>query len=253
MASAQLPLLAALAKKREKSLAKAAPAAAADDAAKAAQGDSERRQGTGYAGAIDASREKQIRKKKKTVKAKKGAPMEVSNHKPVAPPVKTKRKMMAEPRDPRFDDFSGKLNVDMFAKSYAFLDEYRAEELQALKNQSGKLRYNLKKRKSAAGFQLQEEVTTEMKRLEQQDKQRRHFSEMREAELSLKREERVKVRETGKTPYFHGRGAIREQMAKTRKGDKKGGARDSNAERREKKLAGKEKKRIPNRRYKEDE
>ena len=31
-------------------------------------------------------------------------------------------------RDPRFDDLSGKLNHELFKKSYAFLDEIRDKE-----------------------------------------------------------------------------------------------------------------------------
>ena len=44
--------------------------------------------------------------------------------------VKKKRAL-----DPRFEAQSGRLNEDLFHKSYAFLDEYKHRELQQLKQQ----------------------------------------------------------------------------------------------------------------------
>ena len=37
-------------------------------------------------------------------------------------------------RDPRFDDLSGSLNVDLFKKSYSFIKDKRNDELQAVKD-----------------------------------------------------------------------------------------------------------------------
>ena len=39
-------------------------------------------------------------------------------------------------RDPRFDDLSGSLNVDLFKKSYSFIKDKRNDELQAVKDGS---------------------------------------------------------------------------------------------------------------------
>ena len=92
----------------------------------------------------------------------------------------------------------------------------------------------------------------EVKRRENQDKQRRHFGEMRAAEQELRAGERQKVRESGKTPYFHSRGDVRKLVVQKRKEATKGpGVRDKQAERQERKAAAKEKKRIPQRRQRE--
>merc|ERR1711920_540275 len=95
---------------------------------------------------------------------------------------------------------------------------------------------------------LDAEITAEMRNMIQQDKQRKHLGEMRAAELSLKSQERKKVRESGKTPYFYSRGAVRQHVLETKRAAKKGQVRDQGAERRERKAASREKKKIPKRR-----
>merc|ERR1712113_1141166 len=87
----------------------------------------------------------------------------------------------------------------------------------------------------------------------QQDKQRKKRGDLREAELHAKRAERRKVAETGKTPYFRKRGALRNEIrsSKNEKNAKDGEAkvgRDKLSERREKKLAAREKRKLPARR-----
>lgn len=189
------------------------------------------------------------KKQEKKPKKRKGAPEEVSSRKPVAPPKGIKRKAV-QPRDPRFDDMSGNLDMDKFQQNYAFLEEYREEELKELKRDVFRVKKKMRRSKSAAAADLQESMSAEIRTRIQQDKQRKHLGEMQTAERSVRREEREKVRTTGKTPYYHKRGAIRKMVAEKRKESKKG-SRDKQSERREKKLGSKEKKKLPRRRASE--
>eukprot|EP00440_Ansanella_granifera_P022046 gb/GFBE01023938.1/.p1 GENE.gb/GFBE01023938.1/~~gb/GFBE01023938.1/.p1 ORF type:complete len:248 (+),score=88.37 gb/GFBE01023938.1/:1-744(+) len=205
---------------------------------------------------------KNTRKPKEKLKAKKGAPQEVSSRKAVAPPQGAAAKLGAKTaasraRDPRFDEMAGKLDMDAFAGAYSFLEEYRDEELQELKKQKAKLQKMQKKRRfneevSAAAAEQEEELHKEIKRRVQQDKQRKHLGEVQDAERALKGEEREKVRTTGKVPFFHKRGAVRKLVVQKKKEGKKGGTgRSKQEEKREKKLAAREKKRLPTRRVRE--
>mmetsp|Transcript_37880 Transcript_37880/g.82498 ORF Transcript_37880/g.82498 Transcript_37880/m.82498 type:complete len:241 (+) Transcript_37880:97-819(+) len=229
----RLPLLAALARKKE------AAAAAADGAEEAAP----------------APKEK-VKKVKKAVvktKVKKGAPAEVSSRRPVAPPQAAKRKG-PQARDPRFDDFSGKLDVDLFEKSYGFLQEYRDEELSKMQKEVRTLQKKQRRRRNPRDSEAQEEIMAEVRKRTQQDKQRKRLGEMRSAEREIRGEERKKVQETGKVPYFHSRGKVRQMvLEKKRESGKARGGRDKEEERRTKKMDGKSKKKLPARRNREAE
>mmetsp|Transcript_79391 Transcript_79391/g.219577 ORF Transcript_79391/g.219577 Transcript_79391/m.219577 type:complete len:258 (+) Transcript_79391:42-815(+) len=243
-ATAQLPpLLASLASRRAQ--------AASTDTATAETGSESRRVHRGDAGTGTAAAPK------RRAKVQKGAPMEVSSRRPVAPP-RTARRKAAEPRDPRFDDFSGSLDVDSFQKSYSFLEEYREAELDGLKKKVDTLKKRRKELESEEGATLEpdaaaleENLSTEMRRRIQQDKQRRHLGELRAAEVALKNEEREKVRKTGKMPYFHKRGAVRKMVQEKKKQEKKG-SRSKQVERRERKAAAREKRKLPQRRRRND-
>ncbi|CAK9116449.1 unnamed protein product [Durusdinium trenchii] len=151
------------------------------------------------------------------------------------------------PRDPRFDETSGSYDVDGFTKAYAFLEEYRTEELEKLKEAKQKLNTK-KRRKDPDAARKEEELTKEIKCRIQQDKQRKHLGELRAAELSLKSKEREKVKTTGKVPFFHGRKEARKLIAQSKKEKKGSSTRDKAEERREQKRAAKEKKLLPTRR-----
>ncbi|CAE8617282.1 unnamed protein product [Polarella glacialis] len=155
-------------------------------------------------------------------------------------------------RDPRFDDVSGKLDMDGFGKSYSFLEEYREQELENLKGEQQKLDRLQKKGPKradvvAAIAERKDEVKQEIRKRIQQDKSRRHMGVLLETERELKGQEREKVRTTGKTPFYHKKGLVRKIVLEKKK-EAQGGGRNKDAERREKKVAGREKKRLPARR-----
>mmetsp|Transcript_51902 Transcript_51902/g.117096 ORF Transcript_51902/g.117096 Transcript_51902/m.117096 type:complete len:235 (+) Transcript_51902:38-742(+) len=192
---------------------------------------------------------KQTAKKAKKAgvkKAKKGAPAEVSSRRPVAPKsAAAPRKGEARARDPRFDDLSGKLNVNLFQKSYSFLEDYRQDELSEMKERARKI--NAEGEDQDGTEEYQEWLQTAIKRRTLEDKQRKHLGAIEETKRSLKRQELEKVRQTGKTPYFH-RTSLVKKIVREKKSEGKAGSRDRTEEKREKKVAAKEKKRLPGRR-----
>jgi len=233
-----LPLLASLARKRQAS-------------APAKDGQSSHKDG---GDAVNAKK-MPLRKAKAKMKAKKGAPMEVSSRRATPPPRAAAARSGAKlasmrPRDPRFEDSSGTFSSDGFGKAYSFLEEYRAEELEKLKEAKQRLQELRKKRpKDSMIAAREDEIAKEIKRRVQQDKQRRHIGRLQDAERVLKAEERQKVKETGKVPYFHRKKAARQLLVEKKKKEEKGKTgRHKLEERREKKLAAREKKKIPTRR-----
>lgn len=65
----------------------------------------------------------------------KNRPMEMSSKRAVGRYRDVVETAAAKRRDPRFDQMSGKLNQDLFEKSYGFLDKYKQDEEQMLKAQ----------------------------------------------------------------------------------------------------------------------
>ena len=68
----------------------------------------------------------------------------VSRFREVVPIVKDKKR---EIRDPRFDESAGKLNPDLFKKSYAFVDDLKKGEKQLLEKEVKKTKSAEKKAK----------------------------------------------------------------------------------------------------------
>lgn len=65
----------------------------------------------------------------------KNKPMEMSSKRAVGRLREVVELPAQKRRDPRFDQMSGKLNQDLFEKSYGFLDKYKQDEEQLLKAQ----------------------------------------------------------------------------------------------------------------------
>ncbi|CAI5726303.1 unnamed protein product [Hyaloperonospora brassicae] len=133
--------------------------------------------------------------------------------------VKKKRAL-----DPRFEAQSGRLNEDLFHKSYAFLDEYKHRELQQLKQQ-------LKQTKSAAKRDelkheiavRQQDVTEKQKRDKIQSALTKRKREEREAVASgkgafyLKRKDKKTLELQAKFQDLQETGRLSKFMAKKRK------------------------------------
>jgi len=253
----QLPLFASLSKRKEERQKVAEDEEKEEDPADASMSKKKRKKlsSLNTEDAEDAAESfpKKKVKKEKVSKPKKGAPVEVSSRRPIsaAKPGRQgdgRTSGASKARDPRFDDMSGKLNMDLFAKNYAFLDEYRQEENQQLSTEIK----NLRRRKGGSG--KYEDAKWVLQKQVQQDKQRKHLGELETATREVRQEEREKVRTTGKMPYFHSKGSVRKIVLENRKKEKGDrGGKGAALEKHEKKLESRSKKKLPARRHKHEE
>lgn len=140
-------------------------------------------------GGGDRSGNEEGKKKKKH----KNAPAELPSNKPVrrlrvtADNTKKEDKFM----DPRFAEYTGKLDLDKFHNSYAFLDQYQESEINNLSKVSKKLKSENKK----------QVVKSELLKMKQEMTERRRALRAKEVIKEAEREERQKVKE-GKKPFF---------------------------------------------------
>mgnify|MGYP001037784908 FL=1 len=108
-------------------------------------------------------------------------------------------------RDPRFDSLSGKFNKGLFEASYQFLDSYREQELQELKEALKMPEYENQKP------QIKELINQKSQELHQAKEQKR----LSQVKSSLIKEEKHKVKQ-GKKPYFIGKKLIKEEAHKAK-------------------------------------
>ncbi|UKK02989.1 hypothetical protein MACK_003091 [Theileria orientalis] len=158
--------------------------------------------------------------KKNKVKVKKGKsnePVELPNnvsfnpYRNYKPPNTSGASKKRVARDPRFSDFSGKLNIDMFKKSYNFLDEMRNDEVKdimaAIKINK---RYgpdsvkgiNALKKIEHLNIGSLDEAKRALDRYKTEKAQLEKNEELRELKKSLIKEEKEKIVTTGKKPYY---------------------------------------------------
>mmetsp|Transcript_18922 Transcript_18922/g.45335 ORF Transcript_18922/g.45335 Transcript_18922/m.45335 type:complete len:168 (-) Transcript_18922:105-608(-) len=109
----------------------------------------------------------------------------VSRHREVVQGPKRER------RDPRFERFAGKLNEDLFRKSYAFVSQERQQEVAELRNQ-------MKGKKSK---ELKRALQARVDKLEQQAHLVAKAQKERERAAARRKNEREQVAQ-GKKPYF---------------------------------------------------
>mmetsp|Transcript_87330 Transcript_87330/g.232732 ORF Transcript_87330/g.232732 Transcript_87330/m.232732 type:complete len:278 (-) Transcript_87330:62-895(-) len=121
----------------------------------------------------------------------KHAPLEMSSKRPVS----RYREVVAMPTkrnvDPRFERTSGKLNEELFRKSFAFVAQKRQEEMKELKQRMSKIKDPT----------AREELAAELDALQRVQQREAAVEARRERETERKRTERKLVRE-GKKPFF---------------------------------------------------
>ena len=174
-------------------------------------------------------------------RSSKHAPMELSSKRAVT----RKRAAVELPpaprsRDPRFDaavmGHSGVGKHPHGGKAYAFLDEYRASELNDLKEQMRKTK----------NVQQKEKLKGEIRRM--QDRLRSAQNKKREAEVQAEHKKREKqlIREGKKAnPYYLKNSELQKQVLE-RKYEEMGSRERAKAlERRRRKMASKERKEMP--------
>ncbi|CDR97413.1 hypothetical protein, conserved [Babesia bigemina] len=121
-------------------------------------------------------------------------------------------------RDPRFSDFSGTLNDDLFRKSYAFLGDMLQEEVREIKaavragERSGA---NSLKATAALGGIAHMNIASisdakrALDRYKTQQKQLQSDTELRALKKDLIEQEKQKIATTGKTPFYYSEKKIR--------------------------------------------
>jgi ribosomal RNA-processing protein 36 len=179
--------------------------------------------------------------KEKKSRSSKHAPMELSSKRAVT----RKRTAVELPpaprsRDPRFDaavmGHSGVGKHPHGGKAYAFLDEYRASELNDLKEQMRKTK----------NLQQKEKLKGEIRRM--QDKLRSAQNKKREAEVQAEHKKREKqlIREGKKAnPYYLKNSELQKQVLERKYGEMGSRERAKALERRRRKMASKERKEMP--------
>ncbi|KAG0090479.1 rRNA biogenesis protein rrp36 [Podila epicladia] len=133
------------------------------------------------------------KKQRKVVERRndKNKPMEIGSKKPVGRFRQVVEVASTRRRDPRFDSLSGKLDTDLFEKSYGFLKDYQADEMK-------KLRELIKKERDE---DMKEKLQTQLSRMV--DRQATEAAQKRRQEI--KREHKRKEKELiskGKNPFF---------------------------------------------------
>eukprot|EP01088_Endostelium_zonatum_P011807 TRINITY_DN25970_c0_g1_i1.p1 TRINITY_DN25970_c0_g1~~TRINITY_DN25970_c0_g1_i1.p1 ORF type:complete len:239 (-),score=62.39 TRINITY_DN25970_c0_g1_i1:12-728(-) len=140
-------------------------------------------------------------------------------------------------RDPRFNALSGRLNPESYKENYAFLNQYKTEEVRNLK----KALKNAKNPNRIAAIESRMEILNHQLRSDQQNEQKL----LREREW--KRQERAKVAE-GKNPYYLKRKERKNISLGTREKYeqlKESGQLDSYLNKKRKRKSQKEHKQIP--------
>ena len=130
-------------------------------------------------------------------RANKNAPSEMRSDRPVRRLRVTANNSVKKSLDPRFTDFSGALNEQLFSKNYSFLDEYRDSEIKILS----------KAVKSTKGEDEKAELKSELLKMKQQSKERRLSRQVTERLEQMKSVEKHKLKQ-GKQPFYLKRSVV---------------------------------------------
>ena len=148
-------------------------------------------------------------------------------------------------RDPRFDNLSGSINYGHFETAYAFLDEYKEEEIRQLQKRLTVLNKTSKNDKSGQAFFEKEKLVKQVNRLRSELDTKKRNDKKNALKRKLRQREREQVKD-GKKPFFLKRSVLRKEELKEKYEDleKRGGLKKYMAKRR-KKNASKDRKAVP--------
>ncbi|KAL3872529.1 hypothetical protein ACJMK2_035752 [Sinanodonta woodiana] len=190
-----------------------------------------------YGNKMKSAATKTSKPNKKFKRENKNRPMEISSkvHVPRVRQVIPVKKKIA--RDPRFDDLSGQYNETFFKEAYSFLDDVKAKEKE-------KVKVLLKKEKDEEKKKNMQALMNRMNQQEQSMLQKKKQTELLN-EWKKKEEERVKE---GKNPYFLKKSDKKTLvLAEKYKELKKSGKVEKYLNKKRKKNAQKERKKLPGR------
>jgi len=172
-----------------------------------------------------------------TEKKKKSEPEETSSKRHSSRPRTVVENARRRHRDPRFDNLSGKLNEDLFQKSYSFVDEMKKQEMKVVK----------KKFKRVRNKQEKSDLHKLLQRMEEQEKCEVQRTERRAKERQWKKDEMEAQRVSGKKAFYVKRSESKKmELVEQYKKLKKTGQLDRVMNRKRKQKASKEKKKFGN-------
>lgn len=167
-------------------------------------------------------------------RSSKHAPTELSSKKAVS----RRREVIPVPkrdiRDPRFEPAAGPVDDKKIRKAYAFLEEYRDDEMKELKTA-------IRKEKDE---EQKERLKKALGAMENRKKARER-REREEAVLERHRKEEKELVKQGKQPFYLKKKEVEKRVLVDTFGELKGRKLERVIERRRKKVEGKEKKKMP--------
>uniref|UniRef100_A0A2D4EK40 rRNA biogenesis protein RRP36 n=1 Tax=Micrurus corallinus TaxID=54390 RepID=A0A2D4EK40_MICCO len=176
-----------------------------------------------------------VTKTKKRPCLSKNRPLETSAKLPVPflRQVVTVKKKVS--RDPRFDDLSGEYKPEVFEKTYSFLNDVRKKEKEVIQKQL----------KKSQNVEEQNKLQQLLKRMTQQEEAQRKCQKKREDSLAFKRQQRELAKQ-GKKPFFLKKSEMQKlELAEKYKELKKSGKLESFLNKKRKRNAAKDKRRLP--------
>ncbi|XP_037546558.1 ribosomal RNA processing protein 36 homolog [Nematolebias whitei] len=166
----------------------------------------------------------------------KNRPMEISAKKPapfIRQVVSVKKPAI---RDPRFDDLSGEYKPEIFEKTYKFINDIKHNEKEIVQKR-------LRRMKDSS--QKKEKLQFLLKRLENQERARLSREQQRERELEFKRQQRERAHH-GDRPFFLKKSDKKKlQLADKYLELKKNGKLENFLNKKRKRNAGKDRKKLP--------
>ena len=148
-------------------------------------------------------------------------------------------------RDPRFDNMSGSINHGHFETAYSFLDQYKEDEISALRKQRDDLDKIVNSDSTGRAAYARERIIGQMNRLRNELDNKRRMDKKNTLKRKLRKQEREQVK-TGKNPFFLKKSVLRKEELKEKyeELEKKGGLKKYMAKRR-KKNSSKDRKALP--------
>lgn len=141
-------------------------------------------------------------------------------------------------RDPRFDDLSGTFHPDKFDKAYEFLEDMKVTEKKELK----------KELQTTEEQDRKEQLKSLLSRMEEQEAAKKLADTRREAERKRRKAEMELVKQ-GKRPFFLKKSEKKKlELAEKFKELKSSGKLERYIKRKDKKMTGKERRKMPYRR-----
>jgi ribosomal RNA-processing protein 36 len=167
-------------------------------------------------------------------RSSKHAPTEMSSKKAVSRKRDVVPVVKRAYRDPRFEAIGGPIDEARVSKAYAFLDDYREDEMKELRAAI----------KDAKDEDAKEELKRALLSMESRMKARLRKSKEQEV-LDRHRKEEKELVKQGKQPFYLKKSEQKKRVLLDTFGELKGKQLDRVMERRRKKVEGKEKKKMP--------